>query len=330
MVNEASYYHKLDNNWVQCDLCPNHCRIGDGDKGTCRIRVNNGGTLFAQAYGELVTLAVDPVEKKPLYHFYPGSAIFSTGPNGCNFRCGFCQNAEISQGTTPTKYMKPQILAETAKSERAIGIAYTYTEPFVWFEYVRDAGKAAHNIGLVNVLVSNGYVNEAPLKELLPFVDAMNIDVKSMNPEFYRKVCGGRLEDVLRTVTIAVKECHVEVTNLIIPGFNDSEEEIRRLVDWLADLDPSVPLHFSKYFPRYKFDAPQTPVETIQRAFDIARMKLKYVYIGNVFIKGASDTYCPSCGNTLISRSHYSVHITGIREGVCSTCGAPAEIVGVS
>ena len=330
MSIEASFYHTLDNNRVQCDLCPNHCLIEDGESGTCSIRVNSGGSLLAAAYGEVVSLAVDPMEKKPLYHFYPGRNILSTGPNGCNFRCGFCQNAEISQGTVPTRHMEPETLADLAKSEETIGIAYTYTEPFIWFEYIRDAGKAVHDRGMVNVLVTNGYVNEAPLRELLPVIDAMNIDVKSMSPEFYRKVCGGRLEDVLRTVEIAAGKCHVEVTNLIIPGYNDGEKDIVRLVEWLAGVNPSIPLHFSRYYPRYLFDAPQTPFETLQRAYEIASEKLHYVYVGNVALKGTGDTHCPACGNTLIIRSHYSVHLGGIRDGVCSSCGVAVAIAGVT
>lgn len=320
----------MDDERVQCDLCPNNCLIADEAHGVCRIRSNRGGTLYADAWGELVTLAIDPIEKKPLYHFHPGRMILSTGPNGCNFRCGFCQNAEISQGAVHTSHMEPDDLVDAALAAKSVGIAYTYTEPFVWFEYIRDTGKAAHDRGLVNVLVSNGYVNEEPLRELLPVIDAMNIDVKSMSQEFYQKVCGGRLADVLRTVEIAAGKCHIEVTNLIIPGYNDSEDELNRLVDWLAGVDPAIPLHFSRYFPRYRFDAPETPAKTLQRAYDIAHAKLRYVYVGNIAMPGASDTLCHSCGNTLVTRSFYSVRTVGVKNGVCASCGTPADIVGAA
>jgi len=202
---EASYYETLDNNTVRCLLCPNYCVIAEGKKGSCRVRINRDGKLYADSYGYVVSLAVDPVEKKPLYHFHPSNLILSTGVNGCNFRCGFCQNSEISQGICPTSYIAPEELARLASQNDSIGVAYTYTEPLIWFEYIRDAGRLVRERGLVNVLVTNGYVNEKPLQELLPLIDAMNIDIKSMKHDFYKKICGGNLEDVLRTVEIASK-----------------------------------------------------------------------------------------------------------------------------
>jgi len=326
---EASYYEILDGGKVRCVLCPNNCVIADGGEGICRVRSNRSGKLHADAYGELVTLAMDPIEKKPLYHFHPSMPILSTGPNGCNFRCGFCQNSEISQGKVPTRHVPPETLAELASRDGSIGVAYTYTEPFIWFEYIRDTGRIVHEKGLANVLVTNGYVNEEPLRELLPVIDAMNVDVKSMNPDFYTKVCGGKLEDVLRTVEIANESCLVEVTNLIIPGYNDTDEDIRKLVDWIHSVNPAIPLHFSRYYPRYRFTAPETPVAVLKRAFEIAKAKLPYVYVGNVFLEGSTDTLCPRCGNVLIDRRYYSVRITGIRDGKCSSCGAPVDIVGI-
>jgi pyruvate formate lyase activating enzyme len=328
MATEASYYEKQDDGAVKCRLCPNECHIADGHAGICRIRSNRGGILWADAYGEVVSLNIDPIEKKPLFHFHPGKQILSTGPNGCNFRCGFCQNSEISQGTVPTRHLEPEDLARMASANGSIGIAYTYTEPFVWFEYVRDTGRLVHERGLVNVLVTNGYVCEEPLRELLSLIDAMNVDVKSINPVFYQKVCGGKLEDVLRTVEIAATQCHIEVTNLIIPGYNDTNDDFTRLTDWLAGVNPSIPLHFSRYFPRYRFTAPQTPAETLRRACDIARKKLRNVYAGNIDIPGASDTVCPSCGNTLIRRTHYDIDKSGINNGTCGSCGNTVEVVG--
>lgn len=326
---EAAYGEKREDGRIKCVLCPNYCVIAEGKQGACRVRTNRNGTLEADSYGEVVALHVDPIEKKPLYHFHPGSRILSIGPNGCNFSCGFCQNWAISQQTTPTQHLEPQDLAGMASEDGSIGVAYTYAEPFIWFEYVRDAGKLVRERGLVNVLVTNGYVNEHPLMELLPLVDAMNVDVKSMKPEFYRNVCGGKLEDVLRTVEIAQNFCHVEITNLIITNYNDTDQDFEKLTDWIAGIDPAIPLHFSRYYPNYQFTEPQTPGERIKRACDIARKKLKYVYAGNIALGGLSDTKCPVCSNTLITRSLYQVETPGIREGKCASCGTPAEVIGV-
>ena len=326
---EASYYESRDDGKVKCLLCPNFCVIADGKRGSCRVRSNRGGKLYADGYGEVVSLAIDPIEKKPLYHFYPSKLILSTGPNGCNFRCGFCQNNDISQGEVFTRHVSPGDMAQLASKDGSFGIAYTYTEPFIWFEYIRDTGKLVHEKGLVNVLVTNGYVNEEPLRELLPIVDAMNVDVKSMRPEFYSKVCGGKLEDVLRTVEKASDSCHIEITNLIIPNHNDTDEDFEKLADWICSIDRSIPLHYSRYFPRYRFSEPQTPVETLRRAFEIAKSKLKYVYVGNIAMDGTSDTLCPECGNTLVERSYYSVSVSGIKNGVCSSCGSTVDFVGV-
>ncbi len=325
---EASYYEKLDNNAVRCTLCPNRCRIGDGTYGTCRIRTNRNGTLEADAYGELVTVAIDPIEKKPLYHFHPSKPILSTGANGCNFHCGFCQNSDISQGRVPTRYVSPEDLARLAGKDDSIGIAYTYTEPFIWFEYIRDTGTLIHEQGQVNVLVTNGYVNEEPLRELLPLIDAMNVDIKSMKQDFYGEVCGGKLEDVLRTVEIAAACCHVEFTNLIITNYNDTDDDFRQITDWVTSIDRTIPLHFSRYYPRYKFTEPPTAERRLERAFEIASEKLDYVYVGNAMIPGTSDTRCPECGNTLVKRSHYSIDIGGINNGECSKCGRKVDIVG--
>ncbi len=326
---EAAYYRKMDDGRVECELCPNRCVIAEGKSGGCRVRSNRDGTLHADSYGKAVSLAMDPVEKKPLYHFHPGKRILSTGPNGCNFRCGFCQNSGISQETAPIIPVPPEELARIASREGSIGVAYTYAEPFVWFEFIRDAGALVHDRGLANVLVTNGYVNEEPLRELLPVVDALNVDIKSMRPEFYSRVCGGKLENVLKTVETAARTRHVEITNLIIPGYNDTDEDFDLLIHWISAVNPSMPLHFSRYFPRYRFTAPETPRETLFRAFARAKEKLRYVYMGNVPWAEGSDTPCPSCGNRLIARMGYSVRLSGIREGRCSRCGMDVEAVGL-
>ncbi len=326
---EATYYEQHKDNKLRCLLCPNFCVIADRKSGSCRIRSNRGGTLYADSYGEVVSLSVDPIEKKPLYHFYPTHPILSTGPNGCNFRCGFCQNSAISQGKTMTRHVTPEQLAEMASKNGSIGVAYTYTEPFIWFEYIRDAGTLVHEKGLKNVMVSNGYVNEKPLRELLPLIDAMNVDVKSMNPEFYTKVCGGKIKDVLRTVEIASEFCHIEITNLMITNYNDTKEDFEKLVSWIASVDKTIPLHFSRYFPQYNFTEPPTSEDTLVTAYETAREKLDYVFVGNIELEGSSDTYCPACGNTLIERSYFRVDMSGIENGACSSCGAKPDIIGI-
>ncbi len=326
---EARYYEKLDGRRVRCLLCPHRCLIAPGKRGNCRVRANVDGTLEASSYGRLVTVAIDPIEKKPLFHFHPGAQILSTGPNGCNLSCTFCQNWQISQTELPTQRASPAELVELAKRERSIGIAYTYTEPLVWFEYLLDACALARAAGLVNVLVSNGTINPEPLAELLPLVDAMNIDLKSMDQEFYRKVCGGDRNTVLHTIEQASQRSWVEVTNLVIPGLNDADSNIDELAGWLAGVDPLIPLHLSRYFPQYKLDAPPTPEDTLIRMKQRAAEKLSYVYVGNCTVPGGEDTNCPTCGNLLIARSGYTTRLAGIKGKNCRNCGRPADIIGL-
>ncbi|MDI6740107.1 MAG: AmmeMemoRadiSam system radical SAM enzyme [Candidatus Edwardsbacteria bacterium] len=326
---EARYYQKLDAGEVRCLLCPHHCLIAPGKRGKCRIRVNKDGVLEANGYGKLVSVSVDPIEKKPLFHFHPGKRILSTGPNGCNLSCRFCQNWEISQTEMPTTRVSPGELVGLARENGSIGIAYTYTEPLVWFEYLLDACAAARAHGLVNVLVTNGTIEPEPLRELLPLVDAMNIDLKSMDREFYRKVCGGDRDTALRTIELAHDACRVELTNLVIPGLNDSERAMDELIGWVAGLDELLPLHLSRYFPRYKIDAPPTPEPTLIKFREKARAKLKYVYLGNVQLGGAEDTSCPQCGSLLIARQGYHTEISGIKGKNCARCGRAADIMGL-
>ena len=326
-LHPALYWKKLDKGRVKCLLCPFECALADGKIGICRGKQNIGGELFAINYGRTTSLNMDPIEKKPLYNFYPGTDILSIGPNSCNLGCDFCQNYFISQQSYPTQAISPEEAAEIAESKMSIGIAYTYTEPLVWYEYVLDTSKIARDKGLKNVLVTNGTINPEPLEELLPFIDAMNIDIKSMDPRFYRKVCKGMLDPVLETTRRSAAKTHVEITNLIIPGLNDSEEMFEKLTDFLAGVDPWIPLHFSRYHPDYKQTAPPTPMETLYRAADIASKKLKYVYIGNVSTESHNQTRCPECGKTIIERSGYIVLKVAVTGGRCDYCGAETKIV---
>ncbi|HHY46330.1 MAG TPA: AmmeMemoRadiSam system radical SAM enzyme [Firmicutes bacterium] len=331
-MKEARYYERVDTqDAVRCLLCPKRCFIRPGASGLCRTRKNVEGKLYSTIYGEYTSIALDPMEKKPLYHFYPGSTVLSLGTRGCNLLCKFCQNWEISQGNAPTEHIEPGEITALAKKyrdrARCVGIAYTYSEPVVWYEFVTDTARLAHEEGLRNVLVTNGEINPEPLDELLPYIDAMNIDVKGFRDEFYRKICGGSLEPVLKTVELAARKCHVEVTNLIIPGLNDSPGEIAELVDWLSGLGDHIPIHFSRYFPNYKLDLPPTPLETLRMAGEIARKKLKYVYLGNVREPGGNDTFCYRCGRVVIKRVGFQIAERHLENGSCEYCGARIHIV---
>jgi len=331
---EALFYAREADRKVACRLCPQHCFITPGKAGICRQRKNVDGTLYTLNYGEISSAALDPVEKKPLYHFYPGHTIFSVGTVGCNLHCKFCQNWEIAHGDAPTTTVTPEELVRLAKKEAArgpcVGIAYTYNEPSIWYEYVYEAAVLAREAGLKNALVTNGFIEEEPLEKLLPYIDAMNIDVKAFKDDYYRKVCAGRLEPVLRTVERAIARCHVELTTLIVTGLNDDPSEIRELVDWIARLNPSIPVHFSRYFPRYRMDAPPTPEETLRQARAIALEKLHFVYLGNIHAPEADDTYCPRCRNTVIERLGYLVCAVNLDGNRCGNCGQPLNIVGTA
>ncbi|MEW6308429.1 MAG: AmmeMemoRadiSam system radical SAM enzyme [Bacillota bacterium] len=283
----ARYWEALAGGRAHCLLCPQDCHIPDGRLGLCRVRLNEGGSLYSLNYGRVSSLGLDPIEKKPLYRFHPGSYILSLGTLGCNLACGFCQNWQISQADAPTEPLSPEQAAELAVRPQhgmvSIGLAYTYSEPSVWAEYILDTAPLARAKGLKNVLVTNGYIREGPLKDLIPWVDAANVDLKSFRDEFYRRHCAGRLEPVLGTIARLHRAgVHVEVTTLLIPGENDGEAELRELVDWLAALDPDIPLHVSRYHPAHRFTIPPTPVATLRRACGLARRKLRYVYAGNV------------------------------------------------
>lgn len=280
---EARYYEKLEGKKVKCKLCPHGCILPHGSTGFCRARKNVDGRLFSLNYGYISSIAFDPIEKKPLYHFYPGSSILSIGTFGCSFKCLHCQNFEISQLTPNVFEVETEKLIALAKKDpKCIGIAFTYNEPTIWFEYVMDVAKAFRQEGLKTVLVTNGYLNEEPLNDLLEVIDAANIDVKAFNDEFYKKVCSGDLETVKRFVEICAKKIHIEITTLIIPTLNDRDEEIENLAKWIASIDDRIPLHLTRYFPRYKMTFPPTPKETLMRLREVAKKYLVNVYLGNI------------------------------------------------
>lgn len=270
-----------------CELCFHHCALDEGQTGLCRARANRGGTVVPLGYGKVVGLALDPIEKKPLRRFHPGGVILSLGSFGCNLRCPFCQNHELSmagEGELAAQDVSPEALAALAEElvpRGNLGAAYTYNEPLIGYEYVRDCAEAIHARGLLNVLVSNGTIEEAPWRALLPLLDAVNIDLKGFTDAWYRRL-GGDLETVKRSIVLASERCHVEVTTLLVPGENDSEDEIRALSRWLAGIGEDIPLHLSRFFPRYRMtDRPPTDVEEVYRLAEVARESLCHVYTGN-------------------------------------------------
>ncbi len=329
-LREAMFWKRGQGGRVHCLLCPNDCRIAQGETGACRVRQNIDGVLRTLNYERVSAVNMDPVEKKPLFHFHPGSEILSLGTVGCNLSCAFCQNWSISQGTAGTRRMSSQEAVALALDRPSnIGIAYTYNEPFIWYEFMADTAPRIKDAGLYNVLVTNGYVSERPLRELLPYIDAMNVDIKAMGASFYRELCRGRPEPPRRTVEIAHEAgCLVEVTNLVIPNWNDDEAGIRALVDWVAGIGRDIPLHFSRYHPDHKMTEPPTPTDTLLRAQAIAREKLDYVYIGNVWAGTGENTLCPNCGETVIERRGFTVSRLRVHDGKCDRCGGSVKVVG--
>lgn len=320
-LKEAMYYEVGENQKVHCNLCPQNCIITPGNTGLCRVRKNIDGKLYSLNYGKIAAAAMDPIEKKPLYHFCPGRDILSVGSIGCNLECGFCQNFEISQEEAETTIVTTEEIVRRAVSiKNNIGIAFTYNEPSIWFEFMLEVSKLAKAKGLKTVLVTNGYIQKEPLRDLLPYIDAMNIDVKAFQQSFYGAVCKGNLQNVKATVEMAADKCHVEVTNLVINTLNDKPEEFEEFAVWLAGIDPEIPLHISRYFPNYKMDIPKTRMETLVQLRNIALKHLKYVYIGNAF-EIETDTHCPECGELLVRRNGYMTEITGLKGLNCKMCG---------
>ncbi len=328
-MKEAQYYTSLEDSLVHCSLCPHNCRIKPGKRGICKVRKNIDGKLFSETYSDICSVGFDPIEKKPLYHFYPGATIFSVGSIGCNLHCRFCQNWEISQSNCDEyEYMQsasPERVVDMAQSRYGnIGIAYTYNEPSVWYEYMLDIARPAKAAGLKNVMVSNGFINPEPLKELLDVMDAFSIDLKAFSDDFYKKLTNSRLQPVLDTLKI-IRDSgkHLEVTNLVITHQNDDPEEFSEMINWIGrELGRETVLHISRYFPVYKLDEPMTAEQTLLDFYRIASEKLQYVYLGNLRSNLGQDTYCPSCKKKTIERSGYHTRVSALdNNGNCNRCG---------
>lgn len=332
-MKEAMFYHRLEGGDVKCDLCNHRCIVRNNGKGVCHVRENRNGVLYTLVYGKLISRAVDPVEKKPLFHFYPGSSAYSIATVGCNFRCLNCQNYEISQmpretGRIVGEDVTPESVVEDAKLYRCKSIAYTYTEPTVFYEFAYDVARLASKEGVKNVFVTNGYITEEALKEIRPYLDAANIDLKGFSDEFYRKNCGARLDLVLDTIRSYKKMgIWIELTTLLIPTLNDDEAQLKAIADFIVNLDPGIPWHVSRFYPMYKLmDLPETPMKSLEAARRIGiQAGLRYVYQGNVPGSEGENTYCHRCGELLIHRYGYRILEYKIKNGQCPRCGVKID-----
>jgi pyruvate formate lyase activating enzyme len=337
-MKEAMLYEKLSDGKVKCNLCNHRCTIKDGNYGICGVRQNSDGSLYTLVYDKIIASHIDPIEKKPLFQFYPGSTAYSIATVGCNFKCKHCQNADISQlpmerkGHVVGEKMGPEEMAEAARRSGCQSIAYTYTEPTVFFELAYETAQKAHDKGIKNIFVSNGYMTPEALEEISPHLDGINIDLKAFTEKFYKEICGARLAPVLETIRLAKDlGIWVEVTTLVIPTLNDSEDELRQIAEFLTDVDVSIPWHISQFYPTYQLtNLPRTPVETLHMAREIGlESGLRYVYEGNVPGRGNENTYCHGCGELLIERWGYSIQKNTIIEGQCPSCGSPVAGVGL-
>ncbi|MBE9468568.1 MAG: AmmeMemoRadiSam system radical SAM enzyme [Bacteroidetes bacterium] len=328
-MKEALFYKKLSNNKIKCNLCPHNCIINDGKRGKCKVRFNNKGILNSEIYNKLSSLNNDPIEKKPLYHFYPGRNILSIGTIGCNLQCKFCQNWEISQTSVDDFHYLKNINAEeivkiATSYKNNVGIAYTYNEPIIWFEFMLEIAKLAKKKNLKNVMVTNAYINREPLELILPYIDAFSIDLKAYTDDFYKKITNSGLQAVKNTIELINKNNkHFELTNLVIPTLNDDVEIFEDMVKWIANkLGKNTVFHISRYFPMYQLKVEPTSVDKLMDLFKIAKKYLNYVYLGNVSLPNGENTICDNCGKTVITRQGYCVKNEGIdEEGKCKYCG---------
>ena len=328
-------YRSLSKEKVECCLCNHRCQIVPPKFGTCGVRQNREGKLYTHVFGEVIAAHIDPIEKKPLYHFLPKTTSFSIATIGCNFRCPYCQNWQISQvskrreGSLAGHKLLPKEVVSQAKSHGCQSISYTYTEPTIFYEYAYETSKLAKEEGLANVFVTNGYMTSEALESINPYLDACNVDLKSFREEFYKDFCRAHLEPVLESIRL-MKKLHiwVEITTLIIPGENDGEEELSQIARFIAELDPDIPWHISRFHPNYEFtDRYATPIDTLRKAFSIGKKEgLRYIYIGNV-LGESEDTSCPHCGHVLIQRQGFFVASQKVKDSRCSFCGQP--IAGV-
>ncbi|MFH1433252.1 MAG: AmmeMemoRadiSam system radical SAM enzyme [archaeon] len=332
-MKEAMFYKELADDVVQCRLCNHFCAIKPGKRGICGVRENVSGKLFSLVYGKAVSEAVDPIEKKPLFHFLPGSLAYSVATAGCNFSCLFCQNSEISQapksgGKVVGYDLTPAEIVERAIDEGCRSIAYTYTEPTVFFEYAYDTAVIAHKKGLKNVFVSNGFMTTEAIDKILPYLDAINVDVKGSSEVFYKEVVGARLQPVLDNIRyLHDKGVWVEVTTLIVPGHNDDDKSLKKIGEFVASVDVNMPWHVSRFFPHFRMsDVAPTPVDVLKRAYRIGKKEgIKHIYVGNVPGSEYENTVCSKCGKVVVKRNGYYIESIDVKDGKCRFCGEKIE-----
>ncbi|MFX0198155.1 MAG: AmmeMemoRadiSam system radical SAM enzyme, partial [Candidatus Hodarchaeota archaeon] len=332
-MKEAMFYEPLGEQRVHCYLCSHHCSIRTNNRGRCAVRENQAGVLYSLVYGKIIARHIDPIEKKPLFHFYPNSLAYSIATIGCNFSCSFCQNFHISQApqeeqTILGEEVSPKEIVLEAKLYNCTSIAYTYTEPTIFFEYAYDVAKLAHKEGIKNVFITNGYMTEEALRTISPYLDAANIDLKGFTEEFYRKRCGARLQPVLDTIKLHKElDIWIEVTTLIIPTLNDSENQLRGIAEFLRDLGDEIPWHITQFYPTYQLtDKPRTPVATLRRARKIGlEVGLRYVYEGNIPRTKGEHTYCYNCQALLIERDGFRIRKNVLKDSRCPYCNTEIE-----
>jgi pyruvate formate lyase activating enzyme len=325
--HEAIYYRRLSDGLIQCGNCPRHCRVKDGARGHCGIRENQNGKYVLLTYGMPCALNIDPIEKKPFFHFHPGTAALSLATAGCNVNCKFCQNWEISQARPeelPNMHLSPREIVDQAIEKQIPTIAFTYSEPTVWYEYMHDIAKSAREKSVNSVVISNGFIEKQPLADLLPYLSAYKIDLKSIREDYYRDVVRGELKPVLeRLVQVRNSSMLLEIVNLVVPTLNDSEDDFRQLARWVkSNLGSDVPLHYSQFYPKYLLkNLPPTPQATLETAYDVSKAEgLEYVYLGNLPGHPAESTYCPKCGELLIKRTGFRILRNHLNGNECPKC----------
>lgn len=333
MIKEAMFYKLLQDHKVRCELCPHRCEILPGERGLCRVRENRDGVLYSLNYQKLIAAHIDPIEKKPLFHFYPGSQSYSIAATGCNFRCLHCQNWTISQvkgDIIRGEEASPERVVQNTLDSNCLSISYTYTEPTIYYETAYDISRLAHKEGLKNIFVTNGYISSEALSYIAPYLDAANIDLKAMSEDFYHKICGATLQPVLERIKQYYElGIWIEVTTLIIPGYNDKISELEQIAEFLAGIDRGIPWHVTAFYPTYQLnDTPPTPLSSLKCAYQIGKEKgLNYVYQGNV--GQGENTYCPSCGKLLVSRRYFTTE-NKIKNDKCPFCGEKIQGLGMS
>ncbi|MFW5894053.1 MAG: AmmeMemoRadiSam system radical SAM enzyme [Verrucomicrobiota bacterium] len=334
-MKRALLWETRENKQVKCNLCHHRCLIADGASGVCGVRSNRDGVLYSDVYNQCIAANIDPIEKKPLYHFLPGSRAYSIATAGCNFRCLHCQNVDISQAPREGypiqgQELPPERIVDSAAQRGAATIAYTYTEPTIFFEYALDTARLAHERGLRNVFVTNGYITNEALDKIAPTLNAANIDLKFFSEDSYKKVCGAKLAPILETIQHYYDlGIWIELTTLVIPGYNDSEQELRGIARFIKKLSPTIPWHVSRFHPAYKMkDLPSTPEASVMRAWKIGREEgLHFVYVGNMHAPDGDVTHCPSCDNPVVRRGLFGLQENNLDGGSCRRCGA--DVAGV-